>query len=139
MSVALVMFVTANIVPEESRSDLKRLSSDIHSSINVLKVQMSELKADITHLKETNDVQKLEIDSLKENNDYLRQSLDSCTNELEECSRNMIRVNLRMTTCKKIIIVLCSIYMLMALTKIVIMVLRIKLGITLPYWVNCLL
>lgn len=109
-------------------------------------VIIKEIKEELNQLKTINENNKLiieqrdnNINSLNEEVKNLIINLDKTVNDLSEANSNIIKQNERIRIQKKWLIMLTSILGVLTIAHFVILFIKLKFNIKLPYWLNTIL
>lgn len=110
------------------------------------KVILGELRDQLTELKQINterqniiDEQSGTIDNLNAQIQSLITSLDKSVSDLTTANENIIKQNEKIKAQRKWLIILIVIFGAFAIAHFVILFLKVKYKINLPYWLNSLI
>lgn len=130
--VALVFALCSRIYPQEAAKTSAQLISEIREQV-----------ADLTMLNEQltlyNTQDKATIDDLQNRILSISENADKSLQDLSEANETIIRQDEKIRTQKKVLAFVSAVLGAFFLLHIVILILKLKLNITLPYWLNTLL
>lgn len=109
-------------------------------------VIIKEIREELNQLKTINENDKLiieqrdnNINSLNEEVKNLTINLDKSVNDLSEANANIIKQNERIKLQRKWLIILASILGVFTIAHFIILFIKLKFNIKLPYWLNTIL
>ena len=115
------------------------LSDEIYNTINDIKTNNTQLLSTIDELMTINEFQDKDIIALKSEKKELEQTTDVLIHNIETMSTKIVNLEVKIQQKNKILTTLIIIFLVMIIAKIVVIILKYKLHITLPYIINCII
>lgn len=107
---------------------------------------MQDIKNQVSELESLSDARlqiiendKASIEKLSNENTTIKENLNSLLSELSEANETIIRQDEKIKIQRNILITISIILGLFFIVHIVILILKLKFNITLPYWLNTLI
>lgn len=132
ISILLVSFCLIAAYSEEKPRTVPEIMADLKSYVSDLE-SLSDQRLQII------EDDKANIDALSKENDNIKASLNEVIIELSDANETIIRQDEKIKTLAKVLAIVSIVLGVFFVLHIVILILKLKLNITLPYWLNTLL
>jgi len=123
----------------QQKSQINSLSQQIKEQLEKLRVQSNQLTQSLQVAQNELNLSQKEVSKLKMELTDLNSCLTATNEKVEELSTNLLKKEIDLKHTSKIMWTLIIICILFIVAKIVVMIIKIKYNITLPYWLNCLI
>lgn len=131
-----LLFITNLYIFGQTQNETPRTVSEIMQDIKTQVIELESLSESRLQIIE-ND--KTNIEKLETENNNIKENLNSLLTELSNANETIIRQDEKIKTQRKILATISIVLGAFFISHIVILILKMKCNITLPYWLNTLL